>query len=80
MPDDVIKIYFDVTNQSIVLKGILQYHSLTFELIDIQGKIVLKKMIEDSNSINAANIPNGIYFYRLLQNGHTIHSGKLLKY
>ena len=79
LPNDETKIYFNVTNQLIVLNETLQHQFLTFELIDTQGKIVLKKTNVDNSSINVANIPNGVYFYRLLQNRQAIYFGKILK-
>ena len=79
LPDDEIKVYFDVINQVIVLDETLQHQFLTFELIDTQGKIVLKKTNVDSSFINIANIPNGVYFYRLLRNRQAICFGKILK-
>ena len=78
LPDDETKIYFDVTNQLIVLDETLQNQSFTLELVDMQGKVILKKTNVDS-SINVANISNGVYLYRLLQNGQAIHYDKILK-
>ncbi|MCL2327264.1 MAG: T9SS type A sorting domain-containing protein [Bacteroidetes bacterium] len=73
------KVYFDATNQLIVLDETLQHQSLTLELIDMQGKEVLKKTNMNDSPISVANLPNGVYLYRLLQNGQAIYSGKILK-
>jgi len=79
LPTDENIVYFDVINQLIVLDETLQHQSLTFELIDTLGKIVLKKTNVDSNAISVVNIPNGVYLYRLLQNKRTVFRGKILK-
>jgi len=79
LPANENKVYFDIKNQLIVLDETLQHQSLTFELIDTQGKIVFIKKNVDSSSINVANISNGVYIYRLLQKGQTICFGKILK-
>jgi len=78
LPSNKNKVYFDVANQLIVLDKTLQYQSLTLELIDTQGKIVLKKTNVDS-SISVANISNGVYLCRLLQNRQVIYFCKILK-
>jgi len=74
-----IKIYYDVIKQVIVINETLQTQSLTFELVDMQGKVILRKTSIDNNDcINVANLLRGVYFYRLMQNGREINIGKLL--
>jgi len=72
------KVYFDATNQIIRIDETLQNQSFTLELINIQGKVILKTNI-DNHSVNIANLPNGVYLYRLLQNNQTIYFGNILK-
>jgi len=74
------KIYFDEIRQVIVIDVIFQNQSLTFELVDMQGKVILKKTcIGNNNSISAANLPRGVYIYRLTKEKLVIYSGKILK-
>jgi len=75
---DKNKVYYDATKQVIVIDETLQNQSLTFELIDMQGKMVCRKTNAGNSLIGVANLPNGIYLYRLLQNGQAIHSGKIM--
>ena len=71
------KVYYDATNQVIVIDETLQNQSFTFELIDMQGKMVCSKANSD-HTIDVAKLPAGIYLYRLLQNNGTIYSGKIV--
>jgi hypothetical protein len=72
------KVYYDAIKQVIVIDETLQKQSLTFELMDIQGKVMLRKT-HTGNSISIANLLRGIYLYRLTQNGTVISTGKFLK-
>jgi len=72
------KIYLDATNQVIVIDATLQNQLITFELIDLQGNIILKKA-NVGESISIAYLPSGIYLCRVLQNGRIIYSDKILK-
>jgi hypothetical protein len=72
------KVYYDATNQTIVIDEALQNQSLTLELYDIQGKVILRKT-DVGNTISAVHLPAGMYLYRLLENSRTIYSGKILK-
>jgi len=75
---DKNKVYFDATKQAIVIDETLQNQSLTFELIDMQGKVVCRKTNAGNSSIGVANLPKGIYLYRLLHNNGAIYSGKIM--
>jgi len=71
-------IYYDATNQVIVIDETLQNQSLTFELIDLQGNTILRKT-NIGEPISLANFPSGIYLCRILRNGQMIYSDKILK-
>ncbi len=71
-------VYYDATDQVIVLDETLQNEKLTFELIDLQGNTILKET-NTGESISMVNFPSGIYLYRILQNGRVIYSDKILK-
>ena len=75
---DENKVYYDATNQIIVIDDALQNRSSTFELIDVQGKVILRKT-NAGNIINIANLPCGVYVYRLLQDSQGIDFGKIVK-
>jgi hypothetical protein len=75
---DKIKVYYDAVNQIIVIDGISQNQSMTFELFDIQGKAILRKTCDSNSSINVANLPTGVYLYRLLHDWQTVGSGKII--
>lgn len=69
------KVHFDAANQLIIIDEPLQ-NQFTLELIDIQGKVILRKT---ENSISVANLLSGIYLYRLTRDGIIIDTGKILK-
>ena len=74
------KVYFDATSQTIIIDETLQNKSLTLELIDIQGKVILRKAgLSNKSSVSVINLLSGIYLYRLIQNGTIIQIGKILK-
>ena len=73
------KVYYDEKKQVIVIDETLLSQSLTFELMDMQGKVILIKTDISNNSVNIVNLLNGVYLYRLTQNGIIICTGKILK-
>ncbi|MCL1936774.1 MAG: T9SS type A sorting domain-containing protein [Candidatus Azobacteroides sp.] len=80
LPTDENKVYFDGTNKIIVFDKTLQNQSLTFELVDMQRRVVLRTIgLGNKNSISIANLLNGIYLYHLTKNGMVICTGKILK-
>jgi len=80
LPSDNNKVYFDATNQIIIIDETLQNQSLALELIDIQGKVILRKTgLGNKSSISVANLLNGIYLYRLTRDGMVICTGKIIK-
>jgi hypothetical protein len=72
------KVYYNAINQKIIIDDALQNQSLTLELVDMLGKVVLRE-INVCNSINIAHLPPGVYVYRLLQDNQVICRGKVLK-
>ena len=51
---------------------------VTFDLYDVQGRLVLSREIEGSNTVNLESVKTGIYFYRLTADGKT-QTGKVIK-
>ena len=72
------KVCYDAIKQVIVIDETLQNQFLTFELYDMQGKVILRKS-NISNFISVTNLPNGIYLYHLLQDNQLICWGKIFK-
>ena len=72
------KVYYNAVNQFIVIDETLQNQSLTLELYDVQGKVILRKT-DAGNGVSVANLPNGVYLYRVLENNQATYSGKILK-
>ena len=79
LPSNENKVYFDAANQLIVIDETLKGQSVTFELTDVQGKIVFRKTNVDNGFISIADLPSGVYLYRLLQGNQTTFSGKIIK-
>ena len=57
-------------------------NEMEFELININGQVVIRQMLDNNCSvINAESIKSGIYFYRLFdKKNKTVETGKWIKY
>ena len=57
-------------------------NEMEFELININGQVVIRQMLDNNCSvINAESIKSGIYFYRLIdKKNKTVETGKWIKY
>jgi hypothetical protein len=57
-------------------------NEMEFELININGQVVIRQMLDNNCSvINAESIKSGIYFYRLIdKKNKAIETGKWIKY
>ncbi len=51
---------------------------IIFELFDLQGRKLISKTVQEGETINAAELNSGIYFYTLDFDGER-KSGKLIK-
>ena len=71
------KVYYDKTKQVIVIDETFLTQSLTFELVDVQGKIILRETVTD-NTIHISNLLSGLYVYRLTKEKTVICVGKIL--
>ncbi len=74
------KVYPNPVKDILFVEGKLNSIS-RLELINSEGKRIQSFDLElnNRNKINISNLPNGIYFYKILENGKTIDSGKLIK-
>ena len=57
-------------------------NEMHFELININGQVVIRQMLDDNFSIiNTESVKSGIYFYRLFdKKNKTVETGKWIKY
>ena len=64
----------------ILLNGEMIKHSCLFELVDLNGRVLLQKTVDTNNGIvNVNHIQNGLYLYRLIKNNEVIYKGKVIK-
>lgn len=64
----------------LIIKTESEMADCTMEIFDMQGKTVLQKQINMfQNSVNLSSFKNGLYMYRLLQNGKILKAGKVVK-
>lgn len=56
-------------------------HVLEIEIIDVQGKFVhvQRQVTSHRNSIDMKNVKSGVYYIRLIENGETLHTQKVIK-
>ena len=78
LPFDNNKVYYDVEKQVIVIDETLQNQLLALELYNTQGKVILKKNI-DNPFVSIANLPPGAYLYRLYLKNREVCFGKIIK-
>ncbi len=51
----------------------------TIRVLNLQGKILLQnELSQGDNTLDLSLHPSGIYYYSILQDGNTVHQGKLL--
>jgi len=68
------------TKEIITIKFASYIENSNFELFDLQGNIVFKEKIhETNNSFYLNQLSNGIYFYRISTDGKLLQKGKLWK-
>jgi hypothetical protein len=54
--------------------------NFTFQLYDIQGKILLNKKVENNQtSISMADLANAVYFIKVLNNNNEVKTFKIIK-
>jgi len=54
--------------------------SLSFQLVDLQGKVIEnKKVVEAKTSINMEALPKAIYFLNVTRNNQTVKTFKVIK-
>lgn len=71
-------VYPNPSSDNIWIKLDYSGEHILFELIDIYGKVVLKKQLENTiNTINVNDISKGIYIFRILNNNSLIGTGKI---
>lgn len=73
-----IKVYPNPTSEFITIDFGIDYHNLNLELIDIQGKTIIKKKISNNEQINIEQLPTGLYFYKLINGTNIIQSNKII--
>ncbi len=59
---------------------VTESEAVRLEIIDVMGKIQISRELNTAaiNTIQLSELKNGIYFYRLVKNDATVHSGKLV--
>ena len=54
--------------------------AVQLELVDLTGRVLIQhKLISASQEVPLNHLPKGIYLYRLMEQGKTINSGKIVK-
>lgn len=73
-------VYPNPVKDTLFVEGKLNSNS-KLELINSEGKKIQSFDLESNNktTISLSNFPKGIYFYKILENGKLVYSGKILK-
>jgi len=76
---NVVKIYPNPFTSSITIKKVAETGKYEMRVYNIIGAEVLNTTIDKQTTILQTNeLPSGIYFYKVILNGKTIQSGKLI--
>lgn len=76
--NDNIKVYPNPAIEYINISFDSEYKQLNFELIDLQGKIVMNKIVNNNCNINVEYLTNGIYYYRISDHDKIIKTNKII--
>lgn len=78
--ENEVHIYPNPASDHIYISTEMLTECCTFELMDMRGVVVLRKPVDTSkNIINIESLTNGLYIYRLINNGRMLKLGKILK-
>ncbi|MEO6901851.1 MAG: ice-binding family protein [Bacteroidia bacterium] len=67
------------TSTTLVINNLSQIHNCELNMFDTFGKIVMNTVItKQTTTIETSNLPSGVYFYKVIGNGKTIQSGKMI--
>jgi len=70
----------DFLTLKVDVSATLKFQTLNYQLYDISGKFIESKKITDREmTINMANLPNSIYFIKVLNNGKELKIFKIIK-
>tara|TARA_Y100000385_G_scaffold10186_1_gene10632 strand:+ start:151601 stop:151930 length:330 start_codon:yes stop_codon:yes gene_type:complete len=72
------KVYPNPLSETLHIETPGEYQQITFELFDMQGRQVMLKEVNSTESIETTNLKAGMYFYILTLDGKK-QSGKLIK-
>jgi len=77
--DTGINIYPTLATETVIVE-LKEPAKCTFQLLNAQGKVVLvQQLAQPSTKIQIGSLPDGIYFYRLLNDDKELKSGKITK-
>lgn len=78
--NSTFKVYPNPVKETLFIDGKFNSNS-KFELINSEGKQIQTFNLELNNQtkINVSNLPIGVYFYKIIENGKLVDSGKILK-
>ena len=76
-----LSVYPNPTTNNLQLKVESEaLESLSFQLVDLRGKIIEnKKVVEAKTSINMEALPKAIYFIKVTRNNQTVKTFKVIK-
>jgi hypothetical protein len=77
--DAGIQVYPTLATETVIVE-LKEPAKCTFQLLNAQGKVVLvQQLAQPSTKIQIGSLPDGIYFYRLLNDDKELKSGKITK-
>jgi hypothetical protein len=80
LPDEeLFKVYPNPFTDYIEIHPADRYHSLKVRITDIHGRIMASPEIACPCRLKLGDIPVGVYFYSIEEDGRIVNAGKILK-
>jgi len=77
---EAILVFPNPTTGLITINSEILTESCVFEIMDLRGVVIIKAELDaNRNSVNIENFSNGLFMYRLTNNGKLLKSGKVVK-
>jgi len=78
--NELFKVVPNPFNSELSIMSENNFSTISFELYSILGKRMLTSRLTNKiNNVNVQQLPNGLYFYNITQDGDIIQTGKLIK-
>jgi hypothetical protein len=76
--NDAVIVYPNPANDLLNIEVVASDENTSIQLLDVTGKILISQSLQQSKTLNTANLNNGIYFIQLTQKDKIISVKKVV--